>query len=85
MNDLSQQPTQAGMTASAKRGRQLIGQSGSAFVLHTYAYRETSLIVETFTRLRGRVVMVAKGAKRPHGAIQGTGHLAAFGGPDGVL
>ena len=71
MNDLSQQPTQAGMTASAKRGRQLIGQSDSAFVLHTYAYRETSLIVETFTRLHGRVVMVAKGAKRPHGTLRG--------------
>jgi DNA repair protein RecO (recombination protein O) len=40
-------------------------------VLHTYAYRETSLIVETFTRSHGRVVMVARGAKRPHGALRG--------------
>lgn len=72
MNDLSQQPSRvSGLAATAKRGRQLIGQSDAAFVLHTYAYRETSLIVETFTRLHGRVVMVAKGAKRPHGTLRG--------------
>lgn len=53
------------------RGRQSMGESDAGFVLHTYAYRETSLIVETFTRLHGRVVMVAKGAKRPHGALRG--------------
>ncbi len=35
-----------------------------AFVLHTYPYRETSLIVELFTRQFGRVSAVAKGAKR---------------------
>jgi DNA repair protein RecO (recombination protein O) len=40
-------------------------------VLHTYPYRETSLIVEAFTALHGRVVLVAKGAKRPHGAMRG--------------
>ena len=36
-----------------------------AFVLHTYPYRETSLIVEAFTADHGRVAMVARGAKRP--------------------
>ncbi|MEO8103918.1 MAG: DNA repair protein RecO [Betaproteobacteria bacterium] len=39
--------------------------------MHTYPYRETSLIVETFTCSHGRVVLVAKGAKRPHGAMRG--------------
>lgn len=34
------------------------------FVLHSYPYKETSLILETFTRSHGRVSMVAKGAKR---------------------
>ncbi len=36
----------------------------SGFVLHSYPYKETSLILETFTRTHGRVAMVAKGAKR---------------------
>jgi len=34
-------------------------------VLHSYDWSETSLIVELFTRERGRVVVAAKGAKRP--------------------
>jgi DNA repair protein RecO (recombination protein O) len=37
----------------------------SAFVLHSYDWSESSLIVELFTRDAGRVVAVAKGAKRP--------------------
>lgn len=36
-----------------------------AFVLHTYPWRETSLIVEFFTRDYGRIPLVARGAKRP--------------------
>jgi DNA repair protein RecO (recombination protein O) len=36
-----------------------------AYVLHSYDWSETSLIVELFTRERGRVVVAAKGAKRP--------------------
>lgn len=40
-----------------------------AFILHAYPYKETSLILETFTRKHGRVSMVARGAKRPHGAL----------------
>ncbi|WPB55994.1 DNA repair protein RecO [Xylophilus sp. GOD-11R] len=35
------------------------------FVLHRYDWSESSLILETFTRSRGRVALVAKGAKRP--------------------
>ena len=71
MNDLSQQPSTSGSAVKVRRVRQLVGESDAGFVLHTYAYRETSLIVETFTRLHGRVVMVAKGAKRPHGTLRG--------------
>src|SRR4051812_22320619 len=37
----------------------------SAYQLHSYDWSETSLIVELFTRERGRVVVAAKGAKRP--------------------
>jgi len=47
-----------------------------AFVLHTYAYRETSLIVEAFTADYGRVAMVARGAKRPRSETRGL--LQAF-------
>jgi DNA repair protein RecO (recombination protein O) len=47
-----------------------------AFVLHTYPYKETSLIVEVFTASAGRVAMVAKGAKRPRSELRGV--LQAF-------
>lgn len=36
-----------------------------AYVLHTHDWSETSLIVELFTRAQGRIVVAAKGAKRP--------------------
>lgn len=42
-----------------------------AFVLHSYPYKETSLIVDMFTRDHGRIGLVAKGAKRPHSALRG--------------
>ena len=42
-----------------------------AYVLHTYPYRETSLIVETLTEHHGRVAMVARGAKRPRSELRG--------------
>ena len=42
-----------------------------AFVLHTYPWRETSLIVEAFSRDYGRVGLVAKGARRPLSAMRG--------------
>lgn len=41
-----------------------------AFLLHSYPYRETSLILDVFTRAHGRVALVAKGAKRPHSALR---------------
>jgi len=41
------------------------------FVLHTYPYRETSLVVELFSRRFGRVAAVAKGARRPRSAMRG--------------
>jgi len=46
------------------------------FVLHSYPYKESSLIVEAFTRHRGRVGLLARGARRPRSAIRGT--LLAF-------
>ncbi len=46
------------------------------FVLHAYPYKETSLIVETFTRRFGRVGLLARGARRPRSAMRGV--LLAF-------
>ena len=36
-----------------------------SFVLHSYAWSESSLILEVFTRHHGRIALVAKGAKKP--------------------
>lgn len=41
------------------------------FVLHSHAYKETSLIVDVFSRDYGRVALIAKGAKRPHSKLRG--------------
>lgn len=47
-----------------------------AFVLHSYPYKETSLIVEAFSRRHGRVAVLARGARRPRSAMRGL--LMAF-------
>ena len=47
-----------------------------AFVLHHYPFRETSLVIETFTRDFGRVAVMARGARRPKSALRGV--LLAF-------
>ncbi len=47
-----------------------------AFVLHSLPFRETSLIVEVFTRDFGRMALLARGARRPRAAIRGL--LMAF-------
>ena len=46
------------------------------FVLHAYPYKETSLIVEVFTRRFGRIGLLARGARRPRSAMRGV--LLAF-------
>jgi DNA repair protein RecO (recombination protein O) len=52
-----------------QRDNRVLGQP--AFVLHSYPYKETSLIIDMFTRDHGRVAVVAKGAKRPHSKLRG--------------
>jgi DNA repair protein RecO (recombination protein O) len=47
-----------------------------AFVLHSYPFRETSLLVEAFSRDHGRIALLARGARRPRSAIRGL--LMAF-------
>jgi DNA repair protein RecO (recombination protein O) len=38
------------------------------YVLHSYPYRETSLILQMWTEKHGRLALVAKGARRPKSA-----------------
>jgi DNA repair protein RecO (recombination protein O) len=46
------------------------------FVLHSYPFRETSMVLEVFTRNFGRIALVARGARRPRSALRGV--LLAF-------
>lgn len=55
--------------------RQRVDQQ-PGFILHSYPYRETSLIVEALSRDYGRVALLAKGARRPHSTLRGV--LMAF-------
>ena len=43
----------------------------AVYVLHTYPFKETSLVVELFARDFGRVATTAKGARRPRSAMRG--------------
>jgi DNA repair protein RecO (recombination protein O) len=47
-----------------------------AHVLHSYPFRETSLVLETFTRDHGRVALIARGARRPRSGLRSV--LLAF-------
>ena len=71
MNDRLKERTLDARPATPKSSRATPADADRAFVLHTYPYLETSLIVEAFTAAHGRVVLVAKGAKRPHAAMRG--------------
>lgn len=63
-------PAPAPKRSRARVGdHRILGQP--AFVLHSYPYKETSLIVDMFTRDFGRIGLVAKGAKRPHSKLRG--------------
>jgi DNA repair protein RecO (recombination protein O) len=56
-------------------GKQRIdGQA--AFILHSYSYSETSLILDVFSRDHGRLPLLARGARRPRSALRGV--LQAF-------
>ena len=58
-------------SATAATGDRQKRDAQPGFVLHTYPFRETSLVVETFTRNFGRVGLVARGARRPKSALRG--------------
>ncbi|TFW33326.1 DNA repair protein RecO [Massilia horti] len=69
-NEQAATPAPAGRRGrTPSRDGRVTGQPG--FVLHSYPYKETSLIVDMFTRDYGRVGLVAKGAKRPLSKLRG--------------
>ncbi len=43
----------------------------AGFILHTYAFKETSVVAEVFTRAHGRVALIARGARRPASVLRG--------------
>lgn len=53
---------------ASEKSRQEAQQS---YVLHSYPFRETSLLVEVFSRNFGRLALVARGARRPRSALRG--------------
>ena len=55
------------MTAASRNKH----QDEWAFVLHSYAFRETSLILDVFSRQHGRLAIVARGARRPKSSLRG--------------
>lgn len=56
--------------------RSLRVQDAAGYLLHSAPWRETSLIVQAFTRHHGVVALVAKGAKRPYSVLRPV--LSAF-------
>jgi len=57
------------VVTGAANGGQRVGDE-PAFLLHMVPYRETSLVVDLFSRNHGRIGAVAKGAKRPRSALR---------------
>lgn len=51
-------------------------QDTTGYLLHATAWRETSLVIQVFTKQYGVVALVAKGAKRPHSVLRPV--LSAF-------
>ena len=56
------------MTVSASSHRR---DNQPVYVLHTYSFKETSLVAELFTKEYGRIATLAKGARRPRSAMRG--------------
>jgi DNA repair protein RecO (recombination protein O) len=62
--------------AAGERERRGLRDDEAAYVLHSYPFKETSLVVEVFSRNLGRLGLVARGARRPKSALRGI--LMAF-------
>ena len=62
--------------AAGERERRGIRDDEAGYVLHSYPFKETSLVVEVFSRNLGRLGLVARGARRPKSSLRGL--LMAF-------
>ena len=62
--------------AAGERERRGVRDEEAAYVLHSYPFKETSLVVEVFSRSLGRLGLVARGARRPKSSLRGL--LMAF-------
>ena len=51
-----------------RRTHRILDEVG--YLLHATSWKETSLIIQTFTRQHGNVALVAKGAKRPYSVLR---------------
>jgi DNA repair protein RecO (recombination protein O) len=56
------------MTTASRQNRH---QDELAFVLHSRPFRETSLLLDVYSREHGRLAIVARGARRPRSALRG--------------
>lgn len=63
-------PARRIMTTKKATAKDIRIANQPGFVLHSYPYKETSLIIDVFSRDHGRVALVAKGAKRPHSQLR---------------
>ncbi|MHB1689299.1 MAG: DNA repair protein RecO [Thiomonas sp.] len=65
--ELNAAATPIGTTPHKRRPRGRIERAHDepAYVLHAHPWKETSLILDVFSRHHGRLALVAKGAKRP--------------------
>lgn len=58
-------------SANSQRPDNFRHENQPVYVLHTYPFKETSLVVELFAHGFGRVATTAKGARRPRSAMRG--------------
>ena len=64
-------PSPLGGPIDVPVGRRAGAKPLAAYVLHHYDWSESSLILDLFTRERGRLAVAAKGAKRPYSQLRG--------------
>jgi DNA repair protein RecO (recombination protein O) len=68
--------SKAARPAATERERRGVRDDEPAYVLHSYPFKETSLVVEVFSRNFGRLGLMARGARRPKSSLRGL--LMAF-------
>jgi DNA repair protein RecO (recombination protein O) len=68
--------SKAARPAATERERRGVHDDEPAYVLHSYPFKETSLVVEAFCCNFGRLGLVARGARRPKSSLRGL--LMAF-------